>query len=623
MGSRAVAVAVALVAVLALAAPGSASHFRFGSLSWEPRDDLVANNVDFTLTGGFRRCGYSGTAADGCPAVGDTLQEFIGFTQLFPGDGMAIGGPLQFEVTSVNPIQDWLLGTAEGSGLGDPDGVVAYQYHAPNSGGEPWVAAIDSCCRIGTFDHINNRNGNYRVETLVDLAVENRSPRSALPPIVSCELGTVCRFVALALDPDGDPLRWRLSDPCEAAAGCGFTQPGPPHAPNALTVDPEDGLVRWDTTGASISSTHGYGLYSTQITIEDLDEAGAVKSKTAVDFFIRVAPVPPFAPRFETPPTPADGATLRAGVGEELEFEVVASDPDAGDVVTIGDLGLPDGMSCVDAPSGDEAVKRCSWEPDSSQRGSHLLVFTATDSFGLSAVRSFEVSVEDERFLVNLTTFIPGNHVQTPFGCTRPRDDGQGSEHLFLDVRTDDRGFDPDAETYRTRQLVVVEPDEDVDEDGFVSAENTVRPTRAYARDALLDGFINDADDDGVAGDCRLFHQEASARPELMDVVVDRLAEDVVMIRLAGGPGQPLFPPFGRPEINWELTLIVDATGPRTRWVVVGEHDGFPAYELYLKGERIYEYWPGDPPYDQGEILRLLLPPLDVSGIAVEGELDD
>jgi hypothetical protein len=279
-------------------------------------------------------------------------------------------------------------------------------------------------------------------------------------------------------------------------------------------------------------------------------------------------------------------------------------------------------MSCVDAPSGDDAVRRCSWEPDASQRGGHLLVFTATDSFGLSAVRSFEIVVEDERFLVNLTTFIPGNHTETPFGCLRPRDGFPGFEHLFLDVRTDDRDFDPDAETYRTRQLVVVEPREDVDEDGFVSAENLVRPTRAYARDALLDGHITDADDDGVAGDCRLFHQEASANTDTMDVVVDRLDTDVVMIRLAGGPGQPLFPPVGRPEINWELTLIVDASGPRTKWALVGEHDGFPAYELYLKGERIYEYWPGDPPYGQDDLARLL-PPMDVGSIAVTGELDD
>jgi hypothetical protein len=70
------------------------------------------------------------------------------------------------------------------------------------------------------------------------------------------------------------------------------------------------------------------------------------------------------------------------------------------------------------------------------------------------------------------------------------------------------------------------------------------------------------------------------------------------------------------------MSLIIDTSAPRTHWTLRAEHDGFPAYELYLMGERIYEHWPGDPPYGPFDLARLL-PPLDVGPVVLEGDLDD
>lgn len=607
------------VLVLVVPSPAQASHFRFGNLSWRARADLSPSTVEFTLTAAFRRCGYSGTAPDGCPAVGDVIEEFIGFTQLLPGDGTSIGDPLDFEVIAINPVQDWLLARAERPG--GPDEVIVHEYPSPTNDGQPWVASIDTCCRIFTGDHINNSSGSYRVETLVELSSGNHPPVSALPPIVSCELGTVCEFFALATDADDDRLRWRLSQGCEAAAGCGFTQPGPPHAPNALEVDPDTGLVTWDTTGATIATGFGYGLYSTQITIEDLDAAGEPRSKTAVDFFIRVAPVPPHAPTFDSPPSPEDGSTLTAPVGEELLVILQASDPDEGDILDIGHAGLPQGMTCnVSTPPGNPFQRQCRWTPDATQVGSHIVVFIATDSFGLSDVLSVEIVVEGrESFEIDLTTFIPGNHIRQPFHCRQPL------TNLKLDllVRTDDRGFEQDADTYRTRQEVEVAPLESADADGLVSGPvHLTRPTRAYAEDALFDdGRITDADDDGVPGDCVLFDREAQAPIDRMNVSVQRVAEDRVVVFLSGGPGQPLFFPPNRPEISWSLQLLLDASGDEIEYTLTGRHDGFPAYELYVGDERIYEFWPGDPPYGARDLAKLFPPEeIDVLETGTLGE---
>jgi len=126
------------------------------------------------------------------------------------------------------------------------------------------------------------------------------------------------------------------SDPNEAGDPT-FTQPGPPDALNALSVDPSTGLVTWDTTGARISSdpNERFGNYSTQITIEDLDPNGVPKSKTAVDFFIEVIKPPPTSPHFDFPPTPLSGTKKSVVVGDYLCFDLQASDPDPGDIVLV------------------------------------------------------------------------------------------------------------------------------------------------------------------------------------------------------------------------------------------------------------------------------------------------
>ncbi len=374
---------VALGLLVGLAAPAAATHFRFGTLTWRARPDISPTTVEFDLTASFRRSGYTGSAADGRPTIGDTIEEFIGFTQLFPGDGTSLGSPLQFEVIAIDPIQDWLLAKAELSDPGAPDKVVLHTYPSENDGGAPWVAAIDSCCRISIAEHINNRSGNYRVETLVDLTLGDNPPVTGLQPIVSCELGAVCQFIVPAIDAEEGELRFRLSEPAEASAFGGFVQPGPPNAPNALEIDPSSGIVTWDTTGATIGPA-GFGLYSAQVTVEELLDGNPV-SKTAVDFFVRVAPVPPFAPQFDSPPSPEAGSVLSVGVGETLTIDLKASDADAGDLVLLGNTGLPQGMICDLGGQANPAIGSCDWTPDDTQVGSYILIFTATDTFGLGS----------------------------------------------------------------------------------------------------------------------------------------------------------------------------------------------------------------------------------------------
>ncbi|HXI02162.1 MAG TPA: thrombospondin type 3 repeat-containing protein [Candidatus Saccharimonadales bacterium] len=390
---------VLLVGLVLLTAttPTFATHFRFGTITWKPRNDISPTTVEFVLTAAFRRCGYRGSDPDGCPAVGDKINEDIGETSLDAGDGTVYTPPnMLFEIVAINKLQDWMIGVAEIDQPGAPDKKILHTYATQTNGGQPWVAGIDSCCRLSAPDHINNPDGSYAVETLVDLSNGNSPPKTLITPIAGCELGSLCQFYVLATDPDGDPLRWRLSTATEA--GGLFEQPGPPYAPNALSVDPNTGLVSWDTTGASLSSdpNHNFGLYSAQITIEDLDPNGVAISKTPVDFFVSVFQPPPYAPQFDEPPTPPSGSVVNVEVGECIAFDLQASDVDANDVVTLSDASLPAGMTCYYDPPSNPATGECEWSPTAANVGGDIVVFTATDNHGLGATpHSFNIQITD------------------------------------------------------------------------------------------------------------------------------------------------------------------------------------------------------------------------------------
>jgi uncharacterized repeat protein (TIGR01451 family) len=409
-GKRLLKIITALAAswaVLGATAEGAnASHFRYGHYSWKP---LGGTDIEFTLQNAYRRDGYSCidpaaqaatacTAPDSMPGVGDVIVENIGNTMFDPGDGTAaIGsplGPLEYLVTAIDPAQNFLFGLAlDPASLPTVDTTITHTY--PASG--DFLAFTQSCCRIGEL--INNAVGNYRVETLVNVGSGNGSPVSALPPIVTCPINAPCSFIVPGSDPDGDTLQFRLSTDTEASGVAGgFTQPGPPSAPNAASIDANTGEYTWDTTGATLAAS-GDTLYSTQVTIEDQDAStGAVKSKVALDFIIKLVMGPGDPPIFESPPTPACGSPSPAqsvAPGSAVTFTVTASDPNAGDTVTLNAAGLPAGatMTPMLPTAGNPVTAAFNWTPTTGQTGMHVITFSATDDTGLQTLCSITIEV--------------------------------------------------------------------------------------------------------------------------------------------------------------------------------------------------------------------------------------
>src|SRR3989304_3196247 len=335
-----------------------ATHFRYGHITWEKRTDISQNTVAISLTAAFRRDGYSGSASDGHPQIGDVIEEEIGDTKLYFGDGNSTD-VLFFEVTSYDETENWIIGKAEIPTSGY-DKEVIYTYPASSI----YTLYIQSCCRLSASGgHVNNPDGNYRLETDVDISSSNTPPLSSGFPIVTVEQNSTVSFSVPANDNDGDTLAWRVSTSAEASGSAGgFSQP------SGLTLGSSTGNVSWQTTAATI------GLYSTQITIEDGN------TSVPVDFFIKVTQqTTNNSPVFDVPPTPEYGTTYTVNPGELVGFTVQASDSDSGDSVELNHAGLPSGAT-FDIPSAANPVSSTfSWTPASSDSGSYVVSFKAVD----------------------------------------------------------------------------------------------------------------------------------------------------------------------------------------------------------------------------------------------------
>ncbi len=353
---------------------GNHSHFRYGTMSWAPTGN--PGEVRFRLRAGFRRDAYIPA-----PNTGDFIQDGIGETIFDFGDGSVTPFQVLFVVTAHSVAENWIIVeavdfSAEPFGPGIP-----HTYALPG----PFTARLGgplgaACCRLDP-PSLNNRGGlPYPMPTTVSPYSGNSSPVSAMAPIVVVPEGPAATFFVPAVDPDGDPIRWRLGSGVEETGG-GF------HPPN-LSVDAATGEVTWNTTGLDQAN-----FWTTTIMIEDLDSpGGAVKSTIPVDFFLRIRPPVGSAPTCAVSPA----GPLSAAVGEPVAFSVTGTDPDAGATVTLNSAGMPsvaESSPALPVTGASPQSSLVTWTPGDALVGTHVALFTATDNNGLQGLCSVTITV--------------------------------------------------------------------------------------------------------------------------------------------------------------------------------------------------------------------------------------
>ena len=367
-------------------ATAMASHFRYGNVTYSPVLNASGNptgTVRFKIQEGWRRSAF------GAPVVGSIVS-----TDTFNfGDGTSAAKNLT--VTSIDTATDSFVGEV----------TLTHTY----TGSGPYTAFYSGCCRISTLSGgQNDQSWNY--QTLVRPFLNNNSPTSSLPTIVSMVQSTSASFTVLGTDLERDPLRYRIAAPSETG--------GVP-ALSGVAVNPNTGLVTWNTSGRAVGS-----LWTVQFVIEDyvdangnssLDSGELIKSSTPVDIIIKIVANTGTAPVcLINGQSTAQSFSIAPGTNLTFPVRGTDSDPDPNNgnqpttPVTLTVVGLPPAATMnpalpYTAPSqpvvagGAFAQSTFSWTPTAADGGTRTITFIATDNTGRQTANTVSIFVETNK----------------------------------------------------------------------------------------------------------------------------------------------------------------------------------------------------------------------------------
>jgi len=414
--------ALAALFLCGAASPAHATHFRYGTLSWGPTG--INGQVEFRLRAAFRRDSVWGPVNTGA-----IITETQGPTMLNFGDGQN-SGTLQFIITAHSVAENWVIGEALNPGTTNVG--VRHTYANPAGTFTAFLANVNAaaCCRLSSG--LNNRlNGPYPLQTNVNPASGNHSPVSSMVPIIIVPPSNNAMFLVPAADADFDPLKFRMSTDPEAGGGS--------HPPN-ISIEPLTGLVHWNNLGLNQTN-----FWTTQVMIEDLTAGGVVKTKTPVDFLLKIQPQIGSLPACSLNP-PGPFTTL---AGQPFTFTVTGTDADVNDLVTLHSGGMPPGATLTPGlpttgPSSGVSTT-FNWTPTAAQAGAHVVTFSVTDSPGQQSLCSGEIQVINNV----LPTIVCPNPVVVD-GCTAP-----GGSTVVSTVHVQDANGDPLTVTWKVDNAVV------------------------------------------------------------------------------------------------------------------------------------------------------------------------
>ena len=149
--------------------------------------------------------------------------------------------------------------------------------------------------------------------------------------------------------------------------------------------------------------------------------------------------------------------------------------------------------------------------------------------------------------------------------------------------------------------------------DGLINDSwfNNVGVTHRYHKSSSLDDSGNlttMAMTDSVLGDSHLKVAEAKASNSNMLIEPSWLGDRKIRIQCIVSVGNPLAPGILGNEIDYDFEITIDYTNSiYPLYSLVGRHDGFPAYEVYIGSKLIYEH----DPLVTGEDIGSLFDPLE------------
>ncbi|NVK04373.1 MAG: T9SS type A sorting domain-containing protein [Flavobacteriia bacterium] len=328
-----------------------AAHYRGGYIGWSvDQSDPTGRTIIVKVTQSYGGWTFQQTPAGYTP-VGSPINYNFGTMTVRSSSGAYFAQNYrvnQLVMTSFNPTDDYWIGEQ------------LYTITLPGNGN--YNLEFNSCCRVSNLR--NNADRNYRQFATVTIGSGNNPPSATLPPVINLPVGSPAATYQLpAVDPDGDPLTFRETNYGESGTGSGN--------PSQVNIT-SSGLISFDTRGLGVG-----WIYNAAFVISDGTNVILMDV-----VFKMVQPSNP--PVFDYSVTPQNGSTIETGPGQTINFSVLASDPDAGNTVTLTAAGLPGSASMNPSlpTTGQPVASSFSWTPGPSNFGANIVNFTATDNFG-------------------------------------------------------------------------------------------------------------------------------------------------------------------------------------------------------------------------------------------------
>ena len=267
-----------------------------------------------------------------------------------PG-GEAIAGTLyQYDVEATDP---------------DPGDVLTYSLAAaplgmtiePAGGLILWTPTAEQAGTQQVTVRVTDAAGAFDTQTFaITVTLPNRGPAITSTPVTAATPASPYLYDVEATDPDpGDVLTYALDA-----------------APGGMGIDPASGLIEWtpanDQGGAS------------PVSVRVHDAAGAFATQSYTVEVPVVAPI-------NRPPAITSLPITSATAGRIYLYDVEATDPDPGDVLTFSLATAPTGMT-IDSVTG-----LLQWTPAVAQAGAPPVTVRVQDAGGLSATQDFAITV--------------------------------------------------------------------------------------------------------------------------------------------------------------------------------------------------------------------------------------
>jgi hypothetical protein len=230
----------------------------------------------------------------------------------------------------------------------------------------------------------------------------NLPPQITSSPLTTIAAGQIYQYAVQAKDPENGLLRYALNAP-----------------PIGMAIDAQSGIITWNPAAGQV------GNHDVAVTVSDalgatVTQVYTLKVLTATDPQGNRAPVISSSPVFLTEPN------------KPYTYQVVATDPDNGAVLTYSLVKAPQGMA-IDVNTG-----KITWAPSLAEAGTHEVIVKVLDQFGLGVGQGYVLNVRSNAAPVIIST--------------SPNRVALGSTYRY-DVRATDA--DRDGLTYRLDQASI------------------------------------------------------------------------------------------------------------------------------------------------------------------------